>query len=574
MRQAQEFAIGEAHANNRCNSLPGGAAILSSYPKQIAVFVITASLFAVTLKAEAFPSLQSVLPGPFAATESQQVAGIQALLSVERIAVGSLSFPTVELKRFYEAHGFAPQWVKSGKLTDKSEKLLQALRDAAPLHALPLAHYPIAVIEKIQSDSELQETEKTALLDVLVSQTLMRFAFDLHNGAAAPASSLAGKPSGSALLEEFAKKEVAERLVDFAPSRPEYAALQALYVKMLQPAIEENITLPPGPSIKAGMSDARLPKLRLLLAQKGLLSEAEVLANESLVYDETTQQAVAEFQRRNGLNQDGSIGKGTLVALNTPLSARLPQIAATMERLRWLPEQMPARYVMVNLPSYSLKAIDGGEPALAMRVIIGKETNQTPLFSNVINQVVFNPTWSVPKSIAGKEFLGKIRSNPDYLSQHNYRLLRFSDGKATEVDPWNVDWDSVNQNHFPYLIRQDAGDDNALGKVKFNIPDSGAIYLHDTASPKLFAKDARALSHGCVRVERPRDLANFILGNQWDKEKINETYDSNAPRTVPVKEPVPVYLVYFTAMLGNDGTQYFYPDIYGQDAALVKKLGL
>jgi murein L,D-transpeptidase YcbB/YkuD len=242
-----------------------------------------------------------------------------------------------------------------------------------------------------------------------------------------------------------------------------------------------------------------------------------------------------------------------------PVETRITQIAATIDRIRARPQAAESRFILVNLPAYTLFAVDKGQTQLIMRVIIGNRKNHTPLFDNAVTDVIFNPQWHVPERIARKELTPKLREDPAYFVKAGFVVTQ--DGEP--IDPLHARPDDDK-----FTFRQLAGGENALGKIKFNIPDSDNIYLHSTATPRLFAKDDRALSHGCIRVEDPRALAYFMFDGKadWDKKRIDKTYDGDAERWVKV-EATPVHLVYWTAFVDAAGAAYFYPDVYGKDTA-------
>jgi len=319
-----------------------------------------------------------------------------------------------------------------------------------------------------------------------------------------------------------------------------------------------------GKKLHQGDSDARIPALHQLLTVTGDYQSASGSAQNPLLYDATLATAVKHFQERHGLNADGELGKSTQTALAVPVEKRLAQIMATLERLHDASYAGEGKFILVNLPAYMLYGMEQGQPTLTMRVIIGNRQNHTPLFDKKVTDVVFNPPWSVPQRIARNELIPKLRANPSYFINAGFVVTQ--DG--VPVDPMTANADSGD-----FSFRQRPGQKNALGKIKFNIPDSDNIYLHSTASPQLFAKEDRALSHGCVRLEKPEQLAHFVLrGEQgWDEAKIDHTYASNVQRNVAVSE-IPVHLVYWTAFVDEQGSAHFYDDVYNKNNAVIARL--
>lgn len=241
--------------------------------------------------------------------------------------------------------------------------------------------------------------------------------------------------------------------------------------------------------------------------------------------------------------------------------ARVRQIVQNMERWRWLPQDLGRRYILVDVPAYSLEVIEREQPVMGMRVVVGKPSWPTPVLSATMSYVVLSPDWRVPPNIASQELLPILRANPGYLAQNNMRLSAGS----RDIDPRSVNWSQVSARNFPYRIRQEPGPRNPLGNIKFMFPNRFHVYLHDTSSRSLFAKQDRALSHGCVRVEKPTELAEYVLRGVLPRERILASLGQRKSRTVMLAEPLPVYFMYRTVLVKDDGTAQFRPDIYGYD---------
>lgn len=323
-----------------------------------------------------------------------------------------------------------------------------------------------------------------------------------------------------------------------------------------------------GETIKVGEKDYRLPKIRQILTITGDYKESNIPEAHLEIFDEGLIEAVKSFQTRHGLETDGAIGGKTQTALAISAEFRLAQLEATLEKMQEIPE-LGEHYILVNIPAFQLRAIDKHKTILVSRIIVGKPENSTPLFQQPITEVIFNPKWYVPDSIARKEFVGKILSEPDYLEKGNY-IVKTRDGKT--VNHSEIDWQNVSGDEYKFIQR--AGDGNALGKIKFNLPHTNNIYLHSTSSPKLFNRPERALSHGCIRVERARELAYFVIEglDGWDRERINKFYDGSVSRVLKVN-PVSVYLTYWTSWIDENSNQpYFYKDIYGRDANRISEI--
>lgn len=321
-----------------------------------------------------------------------------------------------------------------------------------------------------------------------------------------------------------------------------------------------------GNPIKIGTHDARIPVIRRILSVMGDYKGEK--DNDSDILDGELAEAVKNFQIRHGLEVDGALGKKTQAALAVPVEFRLAQMQTTLERVREMPD-LGDRYVLVNVPGFYLKAVDKNATVITSRIIVGAPKNATPLFHRPITDVSFNPAWHVPERIARNEFMGKLRSNPDYFSKGNYVI---TDRSGETVNIADIDWENNSENQYKFIQR--AGNGNALGKVKFNLPDTDNIYLHSTGSPQLFAKAERALSHGCIRVEMARELTYFVMSglNDWDEERIAKLYDSNKSKILPIT-PVAVYLVYWTSWVDETTKQpHFHTDIYGRDKKRVSAI--
>jgi len=331
--------------------------------------------------------------------------------------------------------------------------------------------------------------------------------------------------------------------------------------------------LPAGAKLETGDRDARVPVVREILRRTGDADMRDPADPE--LYDETLAAAVWQFQERHGLEPDGVLGRRTQVALNVPVERRIAEIRATLERMQEMLPRQDERHILVNLPGYYLEAVEGGEVRLHSKVIVGAPGHPTPLLgSRPITYVKFNPTWRVPYRIATRELLKKQQEDPEYLQKERFTVVHADDGEQTPVDPATIDWTQVSSRDFPYRLEQQAGADNALGKIKFTLPDSDDIYLHSTGAPKLFAKTERSLSHGCVRVEKARELAHFVLADneKWPAEKIDQTYDGSEMKLVKAT-PVPVYFVYWAVWADREsGLLHFHPDIYRRDQKRVAEL--
>lgn len=293
--------------------------------------------------------------------------------------------------------------------------------------------------------------------------------------------------------------------------------------------------------------------------------------DEPELYDETVQEAVKKYQKRNGLEPDGNLGKETLTSLNIPVETRIEQIKINLDRCRWLPQDLGKKYIMVNLPAYELELVNEGKVDLEMTVAVGKPFRQTPVFSSKMTYLVFNPYWTIPPTILSQDMIPAQAKNPEHLNRLNIKVIA-SDGSI--MDPSTIDWSNAKGSNFPYTLRQEPGANNALGEVKFIFPNSYNIYMHDTNHRELFVKTDRALSSGCIRLSQPREMAEYILAkdNNWSKEKIKEVLKSQQNYSVILKEPIMVHMQYWTVFVDENGILNFRKDIYNRDQKLINAL--
>lgn len=297
----------------------------------------------------------------------------------------------------------------------------------------------------------------------------------------------------------------------------------------------------------------------------GNVAASQPVATGENVYGPTLIEAVKRFQRWQGLEADGAIGPRTREWLNVSPQLRASLLALNIQRLRLLPDDM-RNGIMVNIANYSLVYYANGSEILSSRVIVGRPDRKTPLMRSALNNVVLNPPWNVPTSLVRQDIIPKVKRDPAYLYKHGYTLLSGWSNDAEVIDPSMIDWSMVSAATFPYRVRQAPGANNSLGRFKFNMPSSDAIYLHDTPNHNLFQKDIRALSSGCVRVNKASELANLLLQDAgWDNARISTSLEQGDTRYVPIRHRVPVNLFYLTAWVADDGKTQFRTDIYNYD---------
>jgi len=327
--------------------------------------------------------------------------------------------------------------------------------------------------------------------------------------------------------------------------------------------------VPDGPTIRPDAEDPRLATLAKRLLVSGDISAADMYESTS-EYNETLQEAVRHFQARHGLEADALVGRATLRALNVPVERRIEQIRVNLERLRWDLDTGSQDLILVNIPAFKAHVIRDGAIVWTTNVIVGDPENKTPVFHSLLKSVVFNPTWTVPQSIASKELLPKIKQDPSFFRRGNYELF---DRAGKPVDPSSVEWGAVEQRTFHFTLMQQPGPTNQMGQVKFMIPNDYSVCMHDTPQKSLFASAARAFSHGCIRLEEPLGLAEVLLGSQnWTRKQVDSQVKSRETRSVVLALPLPVHVVYWTAEVDDLGVMHFYDDIYEWDATVLERL--
>lgn len=432
----------------------------------------------------------------------------------------------------------------------------------------------------VARDYRVPPTTDRSALERAVSLSLLRFLTDLRSGRLAPYEAdpelFLARPSvdGLQLLSTVADADDPVRAIaQVGPRNPIYHRLRRALADYRQRAVRGGWpSVAVGDPLKPGMRDPRVAALRERLT----VSESLTLTSDDPeLYDEGFGLAMRGFQRRHGLEADGVVGARTVAALNVPIEHRIEQIVLNMERFRWMPDEFGDDHVFVNLADFTLDYVHQGLVAMSMRVIVGRQYRETPVFSDRIRYLELNPTWTVPAKIASEDLLAKIRTNPSYLASGGFKVLAGSGDSATRIDPATVDWAGLTKGRFPFTLRQQPGLKNALGRVKFMFPNRFDIYLHDTPGRELFRRSVRTFSSGCIRLENPIGLARRLLAaDGQDPDRIAPILESAKTTRINLAKPVPVHLSYLTAWVGEGGTLEFRDDVYGRDALLAKALGL
>jgi L,D-transpeptidase YcbB len=479
-----------------------------------------------------------------------------------------------EAQRLYFLYGerhFEPIWLSqdsSGKATfsPAADKIIALFRNAEAEGLRPSDYLNADIdMSRLKGDAVSLATLETAF-----TSATMRYANHIHNGRIRPQSvnellDIQPKPiDEAALLERLAHSaDPVAILNELQPRHPEFLRLRQALATFEVDNSKRPTPIVDGPVLRPGGSDTRVPAIR---ARLSLTADST-----STLYDELTVGAVKAFQQGQGLEVDGIIGPATVAALNGGAATRREDIIANMERWRWMPSDLGAFNVFVNIPEFKLTIERNGQPEYTTRVVVGTTKNQTPIFSDNIRHLVVNPYWNVPSSIIKGEIAPAVLANPGYTDSHNMDLLY----QGNVISPWQVDWRQVSTDYFPFKVRQRPGAGNALGQIKFLFPNKHDVYLHDTPSKALFARSFRAFSHGCVRVENPMEFADALMANETSISRASlEAMFGPNERWVNPEHQIPVHLAYFTLRVDEDGTIRSYGDVYGHNEALIAAMGL
>ena len=481
---------------------------------------------------------------------------------------------------FYRRRAYKPAWsTQAGASPDVADLLAAAA--AAEQYALDPAVYGNTRVATRPREGGGAGDLARAVGDVELTRLFINYARDLTRGRVIhPDFYPVNDPDVGAHLEAaLAEHDIAEAFRRMAPGHQGYHRLLAAVARYRRLAAEgEPPAVPEGPLLKRGEKAARVIALRTRLVALGDLPAAAPAAlggRAAQVFDQGLEAALRNFQRRHGLGDDGQLGSATLAALNVPVLDRTRQLELNLERWRWLPADLGKRYVLVNIPDYELRVIerqphadgDAETTVMQMRVVVGVVEQPTPAMSASISHLILNPFWNIPGKIAEKELFPELRNDPGYLAKRQIKLVSRGEDRRT-VDPHSINWRNTAWRE-KYRLRQEPGPGNAMGQLKFVLSNPFGVYLHDTPKHQLFARRKRAGSHGCIRVERPNELATYLLsGTPWTADAISTTLTAGTSKRVDLPGQVPVHLAYFTAWVDDDGTVEFRDDVYGEDAAL------
>jgi len=494
-------------------------------------------------------------------------------LIIQGSAVASMTV----LPALYQQRHFKPAWTNPRSIA----QLFEAVRNIEE-DGLDAQDYHLATLETLQADigsKASSDPARMADFDVLLTDSLIRLGYHLLIGKVDPVEldsnwnmdrSINGRNAVQAVTSAIEGASIDNLLAGVRPQHSYYRHLREALARYR--AIAANgrwPAVPSGAALNPGMTDERVVALRLRLAVTQ--NRADPNDAQSTFFDEELEKAVKAFQRQHGLTPDGVVGKATFAALNVPVEARIDQIRVNLERARWVLHDLPDEFVLVDIAGFNVRYVRHGQILWQARAQVGKPYRKTPVFKSQITYLEMNPTWTVPPTILRNDVLPAIKRDIGYLQEKNMRVIDYN---HKIIAPASINWSRYRGPDFPYLIRQEPGPSNALGRIKFMFPNKHLIYLHDTPSKSLFARTDRAFSSGCIRVENPYEFAELLLDDarNWNRQAIMQAIDSQQTRKVTLPRPVTVLLLYWTVAPDGNGDVIFKQDIYDRDTAVLAGL--
>jgi murein L,D-transpeptidase YcbB/YkuD len=473
-----------------------------------------------------------------------------------------------ELEQFYASRAFEPFWLKSGKVTSKVNELISTILEVEEDGLNPNDYF----LDRINN---LKDSSNQIDLELLLTLSAVTLASDARFGRYRVRQIDSGSFKGNSaepinidpVFEELGQaNDISDFISSQFPRHRQYQHMKEALADFREAAAEGGwpVMLADKP-LKLGMSGARVLQLSNILR-----STKDYDGDLKGQFDKGLLEAVKKFQSRHGIEETGEVHQKTYAALGIGIESRITTLLINMERWRFLARDFsPSKEIFVNIVGFELFAMEAGEVKLRSEVIVGKPYQSTPVFSDNIEYIEFNPYWNIPASIAASEILPKARMNPQYLDKEHIRIFP----RSGEGELHGLNLHSISAKD--YFFRQDYGEWNVLGKLKFAFPNPFNVYLHDTSSRDLFNKNTRAFSHGCIRVRDPEKLAVFILDSAedpWDLDRVNQIIATSGNRHLRLREPVPINLTYRTAWVEKDGNVNFRDDLYGKDAAIRKSI--
>jgi len=501
----------------------------------------------------------------------------QLLLGSEVSIAGATLASTYIIPEFYARRAFEPAWRGDTRIDDFIDLVGRAEEEGLDPAEY---HYAELMVLVGQYRADRDNDNLRAEVDVLLTESLSRYGYHLIFGKVNPedldenwnwSRTLGGRDPVEVVQQAINSESIGTFIDQYLERGRVYNRTKAILAEYR--ALKAQGGWPqiaPGPTLRLGMNDERIPIVRERLAITADLPDS--VDKESRAFDEVLKQGVEHFQDRHNLDQDGAIGPQTLAAMNVTVDERIDQIRVTLERIRWVIRDIEDEFVITNIASFRTFLVRDREVIWSSRSQVGRYYRQTPVFKGQMKYLQFNPTWTVPPGILSKDILPQVLQDPAYLATRNMDLI---DRDGSIVDPATVDWSQYGNGRLPpFQFVQRPGPTNALGRVKFIFPNSHFVFLHDTPSKSLFEHTERSFSSGCIRVENPFAFAELLLDEpeKWNSGTIQELLDSEKPQTVFLKEPMTVMLLYSTVGLADEEVVHFYNDIYQRDARVLEPL--
>jgi murein L,D-transpeptidase YcbB/YkuD len=505
-------------------------------------------------------------------------------------AGGEPVYASLVLPKFYERRLYRPAWSDERGPTPLADDLVGALR-RADLEGLRSEDYHLKGIEAALAAARAAAkagptpaSDRWAELDLLLTDAFLVYGAHLLAGRVNPetlspewVSNRRSADIAVVLEAALASEDIPGALETLVPPQYGYRRLREALARDREVAAAGGWPIiPDGATLRLADRGGPVAALRARLRFEDDLGGGGKPEEQSdtALFDDEVERAVKMFQQRHGLAADGVVSAETRAELNVPAQRRVEQLELNLERWRWLPKDLGRRHIIVNIAAYELEVVDRDSVVLSMRVVVGRPFDRTPVLSDTMRYLVLNPYWHVPSNIAVDELLPKVRRDASYLARYKLRVFPSSGADAREIDPRTVNWWAITPAHFPFQLRQDPGPRNALGRIKFMFLNKYHVYLHDTPARPLFEETQRDFSHGCIRIEHPIELAVYLLRQdpRWSRDTLLSALDDAVDRTVPLPEPMPIHLLYWTAWADMDGTIQFRRDIHGRDAPLLRAL--
>lgn len=471
-----------------------------------------------------------------------------------------LRIATEVTRQFHEEAGDVLIW------DDQNYNALINAIQGLDRHGLDPEHYRLSRLLALRTDRRARDRVATSAW--LMAATHLGYG-KLDPVSVEPDWTAINRPSdfGAVLRYALSSRRIATSLEQFAPVQPGYSLLKAELARLKLAAMEPVSNVPEGPALKAGMTGDRVTALQNRLVQLQLLPSDAATGT----FDETTLVAVETWQHRAGLDADGVVGAATVRTLNRGVEDQIAQVRVNMERWRWLPADLGLRHLRANIAAFEVTAYEAGLPVRTHLTIVGKTYRKTPVFSDEIEYIVFNPWWETPTSLARSDKLPMFKKDPDAVTRLGFQILNSA---GAVLDPSTINWNDYSASNFPFRIRQAPGPDNALGQVKIMFPNVHNVYLHDTPTRGLFAQRQRAFSSGCIRTQDPISLSKWLLQEtpEWDEARIDAAVASGKETRATLSARVPVHILYFTVISDGAGGVRYLDDIYQRDARVLNGL--